>query len=164
MTEISEEQLKDVRPKGFEPGDKMGAFGLEGSMNDLLGGERGGLLATITPEGSIARQIAEKPAVAGKDIQLTIDINVQKKTEAELGERVGSIVVMDPRDNSVLALGSFPRFDPNAFIRGLSPEEFAALSNDPRQPFLHRPLLATFPTGSVFNVVTLAAGVEKGEI
>ena len=59
MTEISEEQLKDLRPKGFEPGDKIGAFGLEGSMNDLLGGERGGLLATITPEGSIARQIAE---------------------------------------------------------------------------------------------------------
>ena len=162
MTEITEDQLKDLRPKGFDAGDKIGAFGLEGSMNDVLAGERGGLLATITPEGSIARQIAEKPAVAGKDIQLTIDINVQKKTEAELGERVGSIVVMDPRDNAILALASFPRFDPNAFIRGLSPEEFAAISNDPRQPFLHRPLLATFPTGSVFKVVTLAAGVEKG--
>jgi len=162
MTELTEEQLKDLRPKGFQPGDRIGASGLEGSMNDVLNGERGGLLATITPEGQIAHQIAEKPAVAGKDIQLTLDINVQKKTEAELGERVGSIVVMDPRDNAILALASFPRFDPNAFIRGLSPEEFNALSNDPRQPFLHRPLLATFPTGSVFKVVTLAAGVEKG--
>src|SRR5437667_79826 len=162
MTEITEEQLKDLRPKGFEPGDTIGAFGLEGSMDSVLAGERGGLLATVTPEGSIARQIAEKPSVAGKDIQLTIDINVQKKTEAELGERVGSIVVMDPRDNAILALASFPRFDPNAFIRGLSAEEFSALSNDPRQPFLHRPLLATFPTGSVFKVVTLAAGLEKG--
>src|SRR3989442_938978 len=154
--------VKDLRPKGFEPGDTIGAFGLEGSMDSVLAGERGGLLATVTPEGSIARQIAEKPSVAGKDIQLTIDINVQKKTEAELGERVGSIVVMDPRDNAILALASFPRFDPNAFIRGLSAEEFSALSNDPRQPFLHRPLLATFPTGSVFKVVTLAAGLEKG--
>jgi penicillin-binding protein 2 len=162
MTEITEDQLKDLRPKGFQPGDKIGAFGLEGTMDSVLAGERGGLLATITPEGSIARQIAEKPAVPGKDIHLTLDINVQKKTEAELGERVGSIVVMDPRDNSILALASFPRFDPNMFIRGLTSEEFNLLSSDARQPFLHRPLLATFPTGSVFKVVTLAAGVEKG--
>ena len=162
MTEITEEQLAELKPKGFQPGDRIGAFGLEGSMDDVLGGERGGLLATVTPEGTIGRQIAEKQSVAGRDVHLTIDIQVQKKAEAELGERVGSIVVMDPRDNSVLALATFPRFDPNAFIRGLSAEEFNGLSNDPRQPFLNRPLLATFPTGSVFKVVTLAAGVEKG--
>ena len=162
MTEVTEEQLEELGPQGFEPGDRIGAFGLEGSMNAQLAGERGGLLATITPEGTIARQIAEKQSVAGKDVHLTIDMAVQKKAEAELGEKVGSIVVMDPRDNAVLALATFPRFDPNAFIRGLTADEFSSLSNDPRQPFLHRPLLATYPTGSVFKVVTLAAGVEKG--
>ena len=162
MTEVTEEELVELKPKGFQAGDRIGAFGLEGSMDDVLGGERGGVLATITPEGTIARQIAEKPSVAGRDVHLTIDIQVQKKAEAELAERVGSIVVMDPRDNAVLALATFPRFDPNAFIRGLSAEEFASLSNDPRQPFLNRPLLATYPTGSVFKTVTLAAGVEKG--
>jgi len=162
MTEVTEEQLKELGPKGFEPGDKIGAFGLEASMNAQLGGERGGLLATITPEGSIAREIAEKPSVPGKDVHLTIDLAVQKKAEAELGERVGSIVVMDPRDNAVLALATFPRFDPNAFYRGLTPEEFSALNGDARLPFLHRPLAATYPTGSVFKVVTFAAGIEKG--
>jgi penicillin-binding protein 2 len=162
MTEVTEEQLTELGPKGFEPGDKIGAFGLEGSMDAQLGGERGGLLATITPEGSIAREIAEKPAVPGKDVHLTIDIAVQKKAEAELGERVGSIVVMDPRDNAVLALATFPRFDPNTFYRGLTPEEFTALNTDARLPFLNRPLAATYPTGSVFKVVTFAAGVEKG--
>jgi penicillin-binding protein 2 len=162
MTEVTEEELAELKPKGFQAGDRIGAFGLEGSLDDVLGGERGGVLATITPEGTIARQIAEKPSVPGRDVHLTIDIQVQKKAEAELGERVGSIVVVDPRDNAVLALATFPRFDPNAFIRGLTAEEFNALSNDPRQPFLNRPLLATYPTGSVFKVVTLAAGVEKG--
>jgi len=162
MTEVTEEQLLELGPKGFEPGDKIGAFGLEGAMNDVLSGERGGLLATVSPEGMITATIAEKASAPGRDVHLTIDINVQKKTEAELGERVGSIVVMDPRDNAVLALASFPRFDPNAFYRGLTDAEFGALNGDARLPFLHRPLLATYPTGSVFKVVTLAAGVEKG--
>ncbi len=162
MTEVTEEQLTELGPKGYEPGEKIGAFGLEGSMDAQLGGERGGLLATITPEGSIAREIAEKPSVPGKDVHLTIDMAVQRKAEGELGERVGSIVVMDPRDNAVLALATFPRFDPNAFYRGLTPEEFAALNGDARLPFLNRPLAATYPTGSVFKVVTFAAGVEKG--
>ena len=161
MTEITEAQLTELKDKGFGPGDKIGAAGLEGEMNDTLAGERGGLLATIRPEGSISATIAEKPAVAGKDLHLAVDIEVQKKAEAELGERVGSLVVMDPRDNSVLALASFPRFDPNAFIEGLSSEQFNALANDARQPFLNRPLQATYPPGSTFKVVTLAAGLEK---
>jgi penicillin-binding protein 2 len=62
----------------------------------------------------------------------------------------------------VLALASYPRFDPNEFIRGLSAEKFNSLSSDPRQPFLHRPLLAEYPPGSTFKVVTGAAGLEKG--
>jgi len=162
MTEVTEEQLIELGPKGFDPGDRIGAFGLEGEMNDTLGGSRGGLLATITPEGSIAQTIAEKPAIPGKDIHLALDIAVQKKAEAELGERVGSIVAMDPRDNSVLALASYPRFDPSAFIRGLSGGEANSLFNDVRQPFLNRPLLATYPPGSTFKVVTMAAGIERG--
>jgi len=162
MTEVTAEQLKQLAPKGYREGDKVGSFGLEGQFDETLAGERGGTLATITPEGSTARTIAEKPARPGKDIHLTIDIDVQRTAEAALGERVGSIVVMDPRDNSVLALASFPRFDPNDFIKGLTTEQFNSLTNDPRQPFLHRPLLATYPPGSTFKVVTMAAGLEKG--
>jgi penicillin-binding protein 2 len=162
MTEITEEQLAEKAGEGFQPGDRVGAFGIEGEKDDILAGERGALLATLTPEGSIGREIAEKPEVPGKDIYLTIDIHVQKAAESQLGERVGSIVAMDPRDNSVLALASFPRFDPNAFISGLSAEQYNVLVNDPRNAFLHRPLLATYPPGSTFKVVTAAAGLERG--
>ncbi|MDO8616960.1 MAG: penicillin-binding protein 2 [Dehalococcoidia bacterium] len=162
LTEVTEEQLTELAPKGFEPGDMIGAAGLEGQFDDVLSGERGGMLATVTPEGSIARTIAETKATAGKDLHLTIDIEVQKKAEAELGERIGSVVVMDPRDNAVLALASSPRFDPNSFIQGLSAEQYNALATDPREPFLHRPLLATYPPGSTFKTVTMAAGLERG--
>ena len=162
MTEVTPEQLKELAAKGYKPGDLVGAFGLEGQLDKDLAGERGGTLATITPEGTIARTIAEKPDRPGKDLFLTIDIDVQKTAESALGERVGAVVVMSPRDNSVLALASFPRFDPNAFIRGLTGTEFTSLTNDPREPFLHRPLLSTSPPGSTFKVVTAAAGLERG--
>jgi penicillin-binding protein 2 len=162
MTEVTEEQLADLAPRGFIAGDLIGAAGMEGQYEETLAGERGGLLATITPEGVLDQTIAEKPSVPGKDIVLTINIGVQKKAEAELGTRVGSIVVMDPRDNSVLALVSYPRFDPNAFIRGLTGAEADALFNDPKQPFLNRAALAQYPPGSTFKPVTLAAGLEKG--
>jgi penicillin-binding protein 2 len=160
MTEVTAEQLVDLGPRGYQPGDKVGAFGIEGQYNDDLAGERGATLATITPEGSISKTIAEKPASPGKDIFLAIDINVQKTAEAALGDRVGSIVAMDPQDNSVLALASFPRFNPNDFITGLTQEQVNSLYNDPRQPFLNRPLLAEYPPGSTFKVVTAAAGLE----
>ncbi len=164
MAEVSAEQLEELAPQGYRPGDKIGAFGIEAQFNDVLAGERGGTLATVTPEGTISRTIAENPAGPGMDIILALDMATQKAAEKTLGERVGSIVVMDPRDNSVLAMASYPRFDPQGLTDGLSTEEYNALANDGRQPFLHRPLLATYPSGSIFKPVTMAAGMEKAGV
>jgi penicillin-binding protein 2 len=164
MAEVTSEQLDDLADEGFVAGDKIGASGLEAELDGLLSGERGGLLATVTPEGTISAEIAEKTAVAGKDVYLCLDLAVQKKAEEQLGERVGSIVALDPRDNCLLAMASFPRFDPNAFYRGLTQAEADSLFNDENQPFLHRPLLAEYPPGSTFKVVTLAAGLERGGV
>jgi penicillin-binding protein 2 len=161
MTEVSPDQLKTLAAQGVQPGDLIGAAGLEGQYDDQLSGKRGGLLATVTPEGTIDQTIAQKSAVAGEDIWLTINEAVQQKAETQLGQRAGSIVVMDPRDNSVLAMASYPRFNPNAFIRGLTTDEANALFNDPKQPFLNRPVLAEYPPGSTFKPVTLAAALEK---
>ena len=164
MAEVTAEQLEELAVKGYRTGDKLGAFGLEAQRDEVLAGERGGTLATITPEGTISRTIAEKPAQAGMDVILTLDIDIQKATESSLGERVGSIVVMDPRDNGVLALASYPRFNPQSLTDGLSNEEYIRLANDDRLPFLHRPLLATYPPGSTFKPITMAAGMEKGGV
>jgi Cell division protein FtsI/penicillin-binding protein 2 len=162
MTEVSPDQLKTLAAQGVQAGDLIGAAGLEGQDDDQLSGKRGGLLATVTPEGTIDQTIDQKSAVAGEDIWLTINEAVQKKAETQLGQRTGAIIVMDPRDNSVLAMASYPRFDPNAFIRGLTNDEANALFNDPKQPFLNRAVLAEYPPGSTFKPVTLAAALEKG--
>ena len=164
MAEVTAEQLEELAVQGYRAGDKLGAFGLEAQLDEALAGEHGGTLATITPEGTVSRTIAEKPTKAGKDVILTLDIDIQKATESSLGERVGSIVVMDPRDNGVLALASYPRFNPQSLTDGLSNEEYNRLANDDRLPFLHRPLLATYPPGSTFKPITMAAGLEKGGV
>jgi len=162
LMEVSQEQLEELAGQGYRAGDMVGAAGLEAYFQDELAGQRGGTLAIITPEGTISHVLAKKEARPGRDIHLTIDINVQREAEAALGDREGSIIVMDPIDNSILAIASHPTLDPNDFIDGLSVEVFQRLASDPRQPFFHRAVLATYPPGSTFKVVTMAAGLEKG--
>ncbi|HUF53411.1 MAG TPA: penicillin-binding transpeptidase domain-containing protein [Dehalococcoidia bacterium] len=160
MSEVTEDDLQDPTYEGYQPGDLIGSAGLESQYQDTLAGTRGGLLAAVSPEGVITATIAEAPSTPGKDVWLTIDLNVQKQAEAQLGDKVGAVVVMDPRDNSVVAMASYPRFNPNSFIRGLTDEEATNLFNNPNLPFLNRALLAEYPPGSTFKVVTMAGGVE----
>lgn len=162
LMEVSEEQLEELAGQGYRAGDMVGAAGLEAYFQEELAGQRGGTLAIITPEGTISHALAKKESTPGRDIHLTIDIDVQRKAEEALGDREGSIVVMNPVDNSILAIASHPTIDPNDFIDGLSAEVFQSLTSDPRQPFFHRAVLATTAPGSTFKVVTMAAGLEKG--
>jgi len=162
LMEVSQEQLEELAGQGYRAGDMMGAAGLEAYFQNELAGQRGGTLAIITPEGTISHVLAKKEARPGRDIHLTIDINVQREAEAALGDRAGSIIVMNPIDNSILAIASHPTINPNDFIDGLSVETFQRLASDPRQPFFHRAVLGTSAPGSTFKVVTMAAGLEKG--
>jgi len=162
LMEVSPEQLEEMAGQGYRAGDMVGADGLESYFQEELAGQRGGTLAIITPEGTISHVLAKKESRPGRDIHLTIDINVQGEAEAALGDRAGSIVVMDPIDNSILAIASHPTLNPNDFIDGLSAETFQRLASDPRQPFFHRAVLGTSAPGSTFKVVTMAAGLEKG--
>ncbi len=162
LREITAQELAERKDEGYRPGDLVGAAGLEALFQDELAGEKGGTLAIVGPDGRVKEALARKEPRPGLDVHLALDIHVQRLAEAALGQEVGAVIVMDPRDNSVLALASFPRFDPNAFVRGLSPQEAHALLTDPTKPFLNRALMATYPTGSVFKVVTMAAGLERG--
>ncbi|KPK47460.1 MAG: hypothetical protein AMJ77_03050 [Dehalococcoidia bacterium SM23_28_2] len=162
LMEVSAEQLEELAGEGYGPGDMVGADGLEAYYQEELAGQRGGTLAIVTPEGTISHVLGKRETKPGKDIHLTIDIDVQREAEAALGDREGSIIVMNPIDNSILAIASHPTINPNDFIDGLSGEAFQQLASDPREPFFHRAVLATTAPGSTFKVVTMAAGLEKG--
>ncbi len=156
------DDMKEFGPRGYEEGDYIGRSGIELGMEEVLGGVRGGRLSIQTADGETVRVIADRPARNGGNVRLTIDIEVQVQAERILGDRVGSLVLMDPRDNSIVALVSRPAFDPNGFIFGFSEEAWKKLSEDPRRPFQPRATLSTYPTGSVYKVVTMAAALERG--
>ena len=159
---ITPEELKTLSAKGYEEGELVGKAGIEYGAEEILSGQRGGRLVIQDAQGDPIRTIAERPAKHGGTIKLSIDINVQKSAEAVLGDKVGSVVMIDPRDNSILALVSRPSYDPNGFIFGFSDQDWKKLSDDPRQPFQPRASLSTYPIGSVYKVITMAAGLERG--
>ena len=159
---ITAEQLEKLRAEGYNQGDVVGAVGLEAAHEKELAGQRGARLAIITPEGSVVHELAKRPSRPAQDVITAIDMDAQLAAEQALGERVGSLVVLDPRDNSVAAMASHPSFDPNVFVAGLPAQEGARLLNDPRRPLMNRALSATYPPGSTFKVITAAAGLERG--
>ena len=156
------EDLEDLARQGYEEEDYVGRAGIEAWAERELAGQKGGRVFIVDQAGAEVRTIGERTAVDGKPVQLTIDIDVQQAAAKALGDKVGSIVALDPRDNSILALVSQPSFDPNAFVVGVSAEEWQKLSGDARHPFLNRASLSAYPTGSIFKVITMAAGLEKG--
>lgn len=159
---ITADQLTKLRQSGYQEGDVLGQTGLEAAFETVLRGKAALGLDAITQDGRVAAQIAHREGAPAVDVVTSLDPVAQQAAETALGDRTGTVVVLDPRDNSVLALASHPSFDPNQLVSGLSSEQFQRLQNDPARPFLNRPLLATYAPGSTFKVVTAAAGLEQG--
>ncbi|MBI3965007.1 MAG: penicillin-binding protein 2 [Chloroflexi bacterium] len=162
VSPVNAADLKALAAKGYEEGDVVGRTGVERWAEETLAGVPGGELVIVNANGSTVRTVAKRAAQNGGTVRLTIDVELQKGGERILGDKVGSLVMIDPRDNAIVALASTPSFDPNGFILGFSEAEWHALADDPRQPFQARANLSTYPSGSVFKIVTMAAGLERG--
>lgn len=160
--EATAEELQKLRSRGYEEGDVVGRSGIEEWAEEVLAGQKGGRAVVVDSQGTAIRTIAERSAVAGGTVQLSLDSGLQRKAEEVLSGRPGSVVALDPRDGSVLALASSPGFDPNAFALGITARQWQQWAQDPRHPFQHRPVASSYPTGSLFKVVTMAAALERG--
>jgi penicillin-binding protein 2 len=158
---IPAEELKKLAAKGYREDDVIGRTGVEAWAEDTLAGIKGGRLTIIKQDGSLVQKLSEKNSTPAGNVVLNLDMDVQKIAEEILGNRVGSIVVMEPGDGAVRALASFPRYDPNAFAMGISAADFKALNDDPRRPFQNRPVNGLLPPGSTFKVITMAAALER---
>jgi penicillin-binding protein 2 len=157
------DELRQLAPAGFVESDWIGRSGIEAWAEEQLAGKKGGNIQIVDQGGRVLRTVAQKAAVPGKDVKLSIDAAIQTAAAQALGDKTGSVVVMDPRDRSVLALVSEPGFDPNRFVLGLSDAEWQEL-NGPARPLLLRATESAYPTGSIFKVVTLAAALENGVV
>ncbi|HYI15282.1 MAG TPA: penicillin-binding protein 2 [Thermomicrobiales bacterium] len=159
MSEVTAEELPELSKQGYEAGDLVGRTGLEASAEQWLAGKRGGTLALIGPDGGTIRILGEVPKVDSHDIVLTIDIDLQKAAFDALGNEIGATVILDPNNGEVLAMVSKPSFDPNQFILGVTDEQWTQLMDPQRQPLLNRAVALGTSTGSIFKVITAAAGM-----
>jgi penicillin-binding protein 2 len=163
VTRATADDLRRLRDQGYDEDDWIGRTGLEGWGESHLAGKKGGRIVISDDRSAVLRVIAERKAVPGADIVTTLDAPIQAQAAEALGDKTGSAVVMDPRDNSLLAVTSRPSFDPNRFIIGLTDAEWQAL-NQPGGPLVFRAAESTYPIGSTFKVVTMAAGLERGGV
>lgn len=161
VTRATAQDVKNNPGRGWDVGDWIGRAGIEAWGDKVLAGQKGATLAILEADGTtVVRTIAQKEAVPGANILTTVDVNTQIQANKILGDHAGSLVVMDPRDNSIEAISSNPSFDPNLFVLGMSDAQWAQL-NGPTRPLLYRPAEGLYPTGSIFKVITLSAGLEK---
>ncbi|MGP0128920.1 MAG: penicillin-binding protein 2 [cyanobacterium endosymbiont of Rhopalodia musculus] len=156
--ELNAEQLSKRRSEGYRLGDTVGKMGVEAAYEQQLRGEWGGLELEVDGGGKVVKVLGQKIGKAGKDVTLTLDLDVQKAAEAALGQRKGAIVAIDPRDGGVLAMVSYPRFNPNVFSSQITPETWEKWRRQ-GDPFVNRALRG-FPPASIFKIVTATAGME----
>jgi len=157
--EVSEQQIEASNGK-LRPGDFAGKTGLERQYNDLLQGTDGMRRVVVNSIGKEVERLSTQEAIPGKQIQLTIDEDLQQVAEQSLGARPGAAVALDPRTGEVLAMVSHPALDPNDFAVRISGDDWKSLNEDPLHPLLNRAIQAQLAPGSVFKIVTATAMLE----
>jgi penicillin-binding protein 2 len=171
VSSISEDDLKRLDPTEYFGTAAIGKTGLERAYEPELHGQGGFREVLVNAEGRSVEMLGgakpqlriERP-VAGKDLELSLDIELQRVAEEALGQNRGAIVALDPWTGEVLVLASTPGFDPNKFARGISTQDYRDLTGNPDQPLYNRALRGTYPPGSTIKPLMALAGLEAGVI
>ncbi|MBP7636570.1 MAG: penicillin-binding protein 2 [Kiritimatiellae bacterium] len=142
--------------------EMIGKQGIERQYNPTLTGTSGGRLIRVDARGYKHAVWEGEPSVAGADVHLTLDIEVQRALEKVLRGWRGAGVVLDPRNGEVLALTSSPTFNPNDFVPVLTPGVWKRLNDDPALPLFNRAVLGRYAPGSTFKPVTAIAALRHG--
>ena len=164
LSEISPTELKS----GFYPdcrsGDLIGKFGAEKVYENFLRGKRGGRQVEVNANGLVVRILKTVEAEPGHNVYLTIDQNLQQRTEVLLDGVVGAAVAVEPASGKILALASSPSFDQNSFVGGITREQWASLISNPFRPMSNRAIQGEYPPGSTYKIITALAGLQEGVI
>lgn len=147
-------------------GDYHGINGIESTYEKFLRGEKGFKYVLVDvhgrQKGSFKNGEYDVPAVAGKDIKLTIDIDLQKYGEELMQNKIGSIVAIDPQTGEILTMISSPTYDPSLLVGKKRAGNFSVLSTDSLKPLFNRPIMAWYPPGSTFKTINALIGLQEG--
>ena len=159
--EISVEELQVLYNEGYRQGDTIGKSGLEQRYDARLRGTPGLSYRTVD---ALQRDLGTRegrPPVPGNDLVLTIDARIQRLAEDALAGRIGSVVVLRPTTGEIVAMVSFPWFDPGAFRGGGGAQALRAALQDPTHPFVNRAVHSAYPPASVFKLIMSIAVLEE---
>ena len=159
--EVTETMLNQPQFEFYNPGDVVGVSGVEKQYNQILMGQNGSRRALVDSRGKEMGRLDETPAIPGKQLKLTIDIDLQIAAEEALAGKNGAMVAMDPRNGEILAMVSRPTFDPNDFAIRVSRDEWTRLVNDPDKPLLNKAIQAQLAPGSTFKILMSVAGWQE---
>lgn len=143
-----------------------GREGLEQTFNDMLTGKHGEYKLTFDKNGRKTSEKLITPPVPGYNVITTLDVRLQELAEKALAAKAkrGALVIMDPNSGDILAMASWPTYDPNLFIPTISAEKFKGLQDDPDIPLLPRAFRSSYPPGSTFKVAVGIAALESGAV
>ena len=164
LQEVSPEDIKTENFKNKRIGDLIGKTGAEKEYESLMAGQEGKLLEIVDSLGRNKGEYSRIAPEKGKDVTLTIDLALQKKAEEILKGREGAVVVLSPSTGEILALASYPDFDPNKFINRFTPEEWIDLVNSRKFPLENRAIRGLYSPGSIFKLVMSLAALESKAI
>lgn len=176
---ISDDEYKE-RKDTYEMDDIIGKTGIEAVFEEYLKGTSGEKQVEMSVDGTITGEYTTKDAIAGSDVVLTIDANLQKVTEEALANcvekiksggfaetydaRGGSAVVMDVNTGDVLAMASYPSYEPQWFVGKLETDKWNYMNDSKTHPLLNKAIQGTYEPGSIFKMITAIAGLESGTI
>ena len=160
--EVSEDMLNQPQFELYNAGDVVGISGVERQYNTLLMGQNGSRQALVDSHGREVGRLGETEAIPGKQLKLTVDIDLQIAAEQALEGKNGAIVAMDPHTGEILAMVSGPSFDPNDFAVHVSRDQWNKLVTDPDKPLLNKAIQAQLAPGSTFKIIMSVAGWQEG--
>ena len=158
------DQQKERDPLFNVPGFKVGRSGIEKFYDSVLRGKSGSKQIEVNAFGRQIRELEKREGQEGKDLWLTIDLELQKYVSERLEGESASCVVMDIHRGDLLALVSTPSFDPNAFNRGLTKSQWQNILKNSRNPLNNKAISGQYAPGSTFKMVVALAALEKGII
>ena len=160
--------LENPKYAKYQPGENVGISGLEAYYEQTLMGRRGVQYKMVNVRGIEKGKFRggefDTLSVAGQDLHLSIDAELQAYGEKLLAGRRGSIVAIDPKTGEILAFVSVPNYDPSLLTGKGSGNRYMALLNNPDRPLFDRPLMATYPPGSVFKLVNELVALQLGVV
>ena len=176
INENEYEKLKDT----YDRDDIIGKTGVENLFEEYLKGKKGEKQIDMAVEGTTTAEYVTKDAIAGSSVVLTIDSNLQRISEAALKNTInkiasggfydtidtksGSVVVMKVDTGEILAMASYPDFEPQKFVGGISNTDWSAYRDNEEKPLINRAIQSQYAPGSIFKMVTATAGLETGAI